>query len=511
MLRLTQLFEARLQEEQSGLHWVADGSFRSYASLLREAQKQGQTLLEMGLAGKPVLLVGDNSPELVLAFLACWWAGGIPAAIAPPARLQAGEGYTQLLRGAAEASQAQSGFCDPKILQRCAEAPLASGWHPLPIPEPRGEVTPGQHTYEELAYLQFSSGTTLEPKATRLSHQNILSNLEAIASQHPGGRQGHSCVSWLPLYHDMGLIGGLLSALYCPGSLSLMTPTAFALNPGRWLDQIASTRATFSVAPNFAMEQLLQRDKSSPDRDLSCLQRLLLGSETIIPNTLQAFYERYRSQGLKWEALTPVYGLAEATLGVTFSQGPRFGQFQLPTKLGQAVRQGEGRTLLSLGQPLPGVELQILDEQGCVLPHRHLGRICIGGPGLAMGLKAPYFTGDLGFLWEDELYFVTRHKDILIYHGRNHDPEVAEQLLHPLSAAAVCADNEEILCLVEVPRKSSEDADSLQVRLSVELSKAPFPARPVLVQHGWLPRTSSGKISRYRARLKYHEEFQSGL
>lgn len=511
MLRLTQLFEARLQEEQSGLHWVADGSFFSYSSLLHKARRQAQTLTQMGLTGKRILLVGDNSPQLVLAFLACWWAGAVPAAVAPPARLQAEGGYAWLLQGAAETSEASCGFCDPKILNRCSEASLASGWHPLPIPESTGDTTLCQHSDNELAYLQFSSGTTLTPKATPLSHRNILSNLEAIASQHPGGRQGHSCVSWLPLYHDMGLIGGLLSSIYCPGSLSLMTPTAFALNPGRWLDQIAYSRATFSVAPNFALEQLLQRDKCDTDRDLSCLQRLLLGAETIYPNTLEAFYERYRPQGLKWEALTPVYGLAEATLGVTFSQGPHFGHFSLPTELGKAVERGEGRTLLSLGHPLPGVELSIRDEQGCPLPQGHFGRICIAGPGLAMGLEPPYFTGDLGFLWDDELYFVTRQKDILIYHGRNHDPEVAEQLLQPLCSAAVSTENEEILCLVELPRKSNEDPESLKARLSLHLSKAPFPTRPVLVQHGWLPRTSSGKISRYRARLKYHEELQRGL
>jgi len=230
---------------------------------------------------------------------------------------------------------------------------------------------------------------------------------------------------------------------------------------------------------------------------LSCLQKLLLGSETIRPATLRAFHAKYQDRGLAWEALTPVYGLAEATLAVTFSQGPRLERFSIPPQIGERVEPGE-RELVSLGRPVHGVEISILDGQGQRLPAGHFGHIHIAGANLALGLSSPYNTGDLGFLWEDELYFVTRHKDVLVHHGRKHDPEVVEQLLHPLESAAV--QTEEVVCLIERPRRGPQpDPAEIQQRLS----QAPLPVRGQLVESGWLPRTSSGKISRFRARQKY--------
>jgi len=492
---LSQLLQERQRETTRGLYF--GNQFTSYAELLDRASHQASALLERQV--EAVVLVADNSPELVMGLLAAWWAGCVPVCLPPPARLQNRLTYQSLLQACLDRVPAGRMLVCGARAQR--HLPEPQNWTPLPLPE-KSQPAPLQPA-RDLAYLQFSSGTTRHPRATALSHANICHNLEAMATKWPGDRRRHSCVSWLPLYHDMGLIGCLLGALYAPGNLSLMTPTQFALHPGEWLNLVSQRQATISAAPNFALEFLLQRDTES--RDLSKLEMLLLGGETIRAQSLRRFFERYRDQGLKWESLIPVYGLAEATLGVTFSQGPELRDFELPPEIGMPVRPGS-RSLVSLGRPLPGVEVSLRDQQGQPLPEGHLGQIHVAGPGLAQALASPYPSGDLGFVWQQNLYFVGRLKDVLIYHGRNHDPEVVEELLHPLACAAVALEepSQTFVCLVECP--SRELPQTLEQEVNQKLALAPLPVRGVVKATGWLPRTSSGKISRYQARQKFAQE-----
>ena len=487
MQNLSQLLQARRQERSCGLYF--NDEYCSYADLIEEAAHQAAALS----AGTTVVLVSDNSLQLVQALLACWWAGCTPVCLPPPARMQQLGPYSHFLEKAMSDCQVQAGWCDGKLLDR-----FPPGWQSLPLPRAHQPAPPQPPAPR--AYLQFSSGTTLDPKPIPLSHANLMHNLEAIVSQLPGSRAQHSCVSWLPLYHDMGLVGCLLSALYAPGSLTLMTPTQFALRPGSWLDTISRRRATISALPNFGLEQLLLRDTGR--RDLSSLQWLLLGAETVKADTLQRFFQRYADQGLSWQALRPVYGLAEATLAVTFSDQPTLGLFQIPSQMGEAVTVGS-RPLVAVGRALPGVEVSLRDLDGQPLDTGHLGLIHVAGPSLAGHLPSPYNTGDIGFVWEDQLYFVSRYKDVLVYHARKHDPEVVEALVLPLESAAVAASEELAVCLVERPRRQADlDTDLLQ-QLEQQVSQAPLPVRVVIVDTGWLPRTSSGKISRFRARQKY--------
>ncbi|MBX3165837.1 MAG: AMP-binding protein [Candidatus Eremiobacteraeota bacterium] len=481
---MLELLRARRQPSPCGLY--CEQAFHPYEEILATAARQAAALTP----GTVVVLVGENSLELVQALLAAWWAGCTPVCLPPPARLQQAGPYQDFLRSCLEHVGATGGWCDARLEKR-----LPGQWRSLPLPTAETETGPGPEA--ACAYIQFSSGTTLEPRATRLSHANLAHNLEAIARQLPGDRTRHSCVSWLPLYHDMGLVGCLLSALYAPGSLSLLTPLQFALRPDSWLQTLSQRRASISVAPNFALEQLLQRG-TTQHLDLSCLQMLLLGSETIRPETLREFHAKYAGCGLAWEALRPVYGLAENTLAVTFSAGPRLLGFCLPGEIGGQVTTGT-RQLVSLGQPVEGVQVSIGDEQGQPLPAGSLGSIQVAGPSLAADLNSPYDTGDLGFFWEEELYFVTRRKDVLVHHARKHDPEVVEQLVLPFESAAVQQEHGAV-CLIERPRRGPvPKLDELQRRLST----APLPVRAELVDSGWLPRTSSGKISRFRARKKW--------
>lgn len=481
---MLELLQARRGVTQCGLYF--EQVFHPYAELLEVAAQQAGALTP----GTVVVLVGENSLELVQALLAAWWAGCTPVCLPPPARMQQAGPYEDFLGSCLDHVGATGGWCDARLQKR-----LPGAWRSLPLPVSETENAPAAEA--ACAYIQFSSGTTWEPRATRLSHANLMHNLEAIAGQLPGERTQHSCVSWLPLYHDMGLVGCLLSALYAPGSLSLLTPLQFALRPDNWLQTISQRRASISVAPNFALEQLLQRG-TAQDLDLSCLQMLLLGSETIRPETLLAFHAKYAPCGLNWDALRPVYGLAENTLAVTFSSGARLHGFVLPGEIGGRVTPGS-RQLVSLGRPVAGVEVSICDEEGLALPPGSLGCIRVAGPSLASELTPPYDTGDLGFLWEEELYFVTRRKDVLVHHARKHDPEIVEQLVLPFESAAVQQDHGAV-CLIERPRRGpAPELEELQQRLR----SAPLPVRAEVVDSGWLPRTSSGKISRYRAKQKY--------
>jgi acyl-CoA synthetase (AMP-forming)/AMP-acid ligase II len=488
---LSEVLQARLQERSCGLSW--QDQYFPYAELIEEARHQAASFPE---PGHTVVLISDNSLHLVQALLAAWWAGCTPVCLPPPARMVQMGPYSDFLQNALSQVNAGPGWCDPKLLSR-----LPPGWRGLPLE--RGPQPIPQRPPAPLAYLQFSSGTTLTPTATRLSHANLIHNLEAIVSQLPGSRTRHSCVSWLPLYHDMGLVGCLLSALYAPGSLHLMTPTQFALRPGSWLDAIGQHRASISAAPNFALEQLLLRDTGT--RDLSSLEWLLLGAETVKDDTLRRFYQKYADQGLRWQALRPVYGLAEATLAVTFSDRPRLESFQIPTEIGERVTRGS-RPLVSVGRALPGVQLSVRDQVGQPLPEGCMGLIHVAGPSLACHLPAPYNTGDIGFLWENQLYFVSRYKDVIVYQGRKHDPEVVEALVAPLESAAINSAEEQVVCVVERPRRQADQDPSLMLELAQFLSQAPMPVRPMVVDTGWLPRTSSGKVSRFRARQKLDRE-----
>ncbi len=486
MHSLTELLLSRAGEEQLSIRLVTNPPVcLSFAGWLERAAQMADWLQARSEVGEVVFLIGDTPADLLVALLGCWWSGCVPCCWPPPARLLQGDRYADALQRAVTAVKPRLGLADPRILSRLEAVPLDGGWWPLEV---TGQRPAAARSGAEIGLLQFSSGTTFEPKPIWLSQANLLAQLEAIARLLPGGRQGHSCCSWLPLHHDMGLVGCLLSALYAPGDLTLLTPMQFALRPGMWLDWVERSRSTITVGPNFALEQLLQRDPGG-ERQLHHVQRFLVGSEWVRPSTLRRFHEVYAHQGLAWEALTPVYGLAENTLAVTFSQGPKISSFDLP----------EGRReIVSLGRPVAGVELRVLDEHGLDVAEGQVGRLHVAGPCLAAHLPSPYDTGDLGLLWQGELYYTGRSKDILVHQGVKYSPEVLESLLLGHECAAVMSPEEVPTLVVEQPRRGELSLEELRTRLA----GAPFSPELQVVAAGWLPRTSSGKLSRIQARRK---------
>ncbi len=484
--------------------------------------------------GDRVALVLPTCPEFVECFFGALCAGAIPVPLYPPVRLGRLDEYHRKTAAMLQAVDAVVVVTDERIRRFLGVA--------VDISAPRlGTVTAsslgGTNSIEvvvaadDVALIQFSSGTTHDPKPVALTHANLLSNLAAIeATLIAAGAPNQVGVTWLPLYHDMGLIGNLLSAFYVQGALVLLPPELFVAVPGAWLRAISRHRGTVSAAPNFAFSLCLNRirDEELEGIDLSSWRVSLNGAEAVSAEVQRRFNERFARWGLRPSALTPCYGMAEASLGVTFKPaGTAFRTLGVDAdKLAlEGVVAPGSKELVSVGRPLAGVELSIRDAGGASLPPGRVGHIFVRGPSVMVG----YFgrtdltdqalhdgwldSGDLGFTHDGELYLCGRHKDIVVVRGANHAPEDFESALDGLPGVrAGCAvavgfvpvgeDDEALAMLVETTMDASstladEVASRVQERTQIR------PAHVEVLAPGTLPRTSSGKLRRRRARTEW--------
>jgi acyl-CoA synthetase (AMP-forming)/AMP-acid ligase II len=396
---------------------------------------------------------------------------------------------------------------------------------------------PSEVDADGLALVQFSSGSTVEPKPVALTHRQILANVDAVQQallaahpEHDGLR--HRCVSWLPLYHDMGLIGCLLASVAHGAELVLLPPELFVARPGAWLRAISAHRGTVTAAPNFAYALCVERvtDAELEALDLSSLRVALCGAEPVVPEVLERFADRFARCGLRPEALTPVYGLSEAALAVTFSQvstpvdAPSFDAEALAER-GRAIERPGGRRVVSLGRPLPGYRVRVVDERGRDCPDRVVGRVLAAGPSLMQGylgdaqattraLAGGWLdTGDTGFLRGGELFLYGRAKDLLVLRGRKYAPQLVEEAAQEVAGVrkgcVVAAttllpgrdQGESLVVLVERTRDGRQRASelALAVRRHVLQQTGLAPQRVEVLAPGCLPRTSSGKLRRHEA------------
>ncbi|MET8996394.1 amino acid adenylation domain-containing protein [Amycolatopsis sp. NPDC004169] len=508
-----------------------------YRDLDRRARFVAAALRERGLAGERVVLLFPPGIDYVAGFFGCLYAG----VVAVPVYLPTGvRGTARMLDVAANAG---ARALLSTTATRDALAPSMStmeGPEWLPVDD-TGEDTafdgpgPGQ---DDLAFLQYTSGSTGTPKGVRVRHANLMANLAEIGRLLGAGADGRA-VSWLPPYHDMGLIGGILQPVHGGFPCSLLSPAAFLRAPVRWLAEISRSRATFTAAPDFGYRECVRRipEAERADLDLSSLRHALVGAEPVRRATLDEFTRAFAGAGFRRTAFHPCYGLAEATLLVTGGLRPAG---PAVAEVGRA-ELAEGRVRLDppAGHPsvaltgcgaATGDDVVVVDaEAGAV------GEICVSGPSVTDGYHgrpAPRFgaelpghpgrrflrTGDLGFTLDGQLYVTGRLTDLMVLRGRNHHPEDVEQTaeaahpaLRPGRSAAFSVDDgdDEYLVLVhEVPAgTSAETAEAVRsaVRAAIATEHGVTPREVVLVRQGAIARTTSGKVRRAETRGKWLE------
>ena len=501
-----------------------------WAAVAERAARAATALREAGV--QPHERVAIVIPTDILffdAFFGVLAAGAVPVPLYPPVRLGRLDEYFDRTAAMLRAAGCVALVADARVRRVIGRvlplAPLRLG---VLAAERLRAAAPGPFAApdaEDIALVQFSSGTTVAPKAVALSHRAVLHNAAAILSFLPeGGPVRQVGVSWLPLYHDMGLIGCVFVALVRAGPLWLLPPERFLARPALWLRALSRHRGTVSPAPDFAYALCVERitDAELDGVDLGAWALALDGAEPISADTLRRFTARFAAWGLSPAAPTPVYGLSEASLAVTFSTVER--PFRAVRWERAALSAGHARPadrdapaveLVSNGRPIPGMAVEVRGPTGQALPAGAVGRVWVSGPSLLtryLGADThPVVdgwldTGDVGFLDGGELFLCGRARDLIVLRGRNHAPqdlERAADAVPGVRTGCVIAvghpteDGERVCVFAEAREPRPTLAD--EIEQAVRAATGVDPHVVLVLEPGTLPRTSSGKLRRGEA------------
>lgn len=486
----------------------------SYRDLIGRARATGASYLESGLEpGDHVFLQLPNSLELVEGFLGALLVGIVPCCLAPPRALGGIETFKERIRVLLEQFPGGRLVAQPDVGE-AAGVPfllpeLASGARPAKV-----DVVP-----DSLAFIQLTSGSTKRPKAVRVSHRALVANIQGTCASGQTNRSD-SVVSWLPLYHDMGLVGSLFCTFWMGADLYLLQPETFVARPRIWLQTISDVPGpTISIAPTFAYQTCVERipEDSLQGLDLSRWRLAGCGAEKVRAGTLDAFAGRFASVGFRKESFVPCYGLAEATLAVTFGAG------------GSVPSVDDGN--VSCGRPIPRTEVVIRDVQGNPLPEGEQGEITVKSESLCSGYAGSdedpiregwLHTGDRGYLREGELYITGRYRDLIIVDGVNIDPDeievVADQTVEGIGgrsgAFSIEVDGRERVVLVSETTPQPQDVLEAWNRQIGDRVARLFGFKlhdMVFVKRGGLSKTSSGKVQRSRVKHLYEGQMLESL
>jgi acyl-CoA synthetase (AMP-forming)/AMP-acid ligase II len=507
----------------------------TYAELLEQAGRIAAGLLQrLGDAREQrVALVFPNSGEPLQAFFGTLAAGAVPVPLPPPLRFSSRERYGERIRWALLRSRVGGLLTTGKLLPmlQALVASLGLRTRVLALADlSEGRASWAPAAADATALVQYTSGSTASPRGAVLTHRQVVANLRAI---HRGlsMREEDVSASWLPLFHDMGLIGCFLGALYGAADQLLAPPEDFVREPLTWLRVMSRYGATLATAPNWGYSHCAQRVNPEEARtlDLTRLRLALNGAEMVDVGTARAFAERFAAAGFRAEAMLPVYGLAEASLAVAFSRcgvGVRSVRVRRRALGEGAVEMAEpdeadAREVVSVGRPVEGLEIALLGADGEPLSEGGVGEILVRGASVMAGYdQAPTATraafhdgwlrtGDLGFRLGGELYVTGRRKDVIIVRGENlyaHDVEALAAAVPGVWARQVMAiglpgdGTEELVVFAETrlrdPNWLGRVARSISEAVAGTLGIPPVDV--VLLGPGKLPRTTSGKLERYK-------------
>jgi fatty-acyl-CoA synthase len=535
--------------EARGLRFVtAHGAqhYYAYEALEREARRRAAKLAALGLnKGDRVALIIAEPEEFILSFLGGAVAGLVSVPIYPwvsfnfKIKKRYGETVSHIVRSAGarmvltfasnrstieDALAANAGVERIVVVEEFLEGEPP----PLAFPDVKSQ---------DLCFLQFTSGSTSLPKGVMVTHGNLVANAQAFLG--PGGldlRRDDVGISWLPLHHDMGLIG-ILATLICDLPTVLFATEAFVRRPGIWMEAISKYGGTITFAPNFAYALAARRtrDQDLTGLDLSRLRVAGCGAEPINADVMRQFCTRFAPIGFRAEALLPCYGMAEATLAITFHDRDKpivtDVVYASTLSVGKAIpakRHGKLRTveLVGCGRPFPGHEMRVVDECGRPVPERCVGEIITRGPSVTMGYFGQpeatatsyrngwLYTGDLGYIADGQLYICGRSKDLIIIYGSNYYPQDIEWAVAEVPgvqrgavvAFSTMRNGEETLIVCA----EGKAPDAIELKRAIAKKVAESAGLKVghvaIVQIGSLPKTSSGKAQRRKTKAQFEAE-----
>jgi fatty-acyl-CoA synthase len=526
----------------------------TFAELRTRALEVAKKITGFGLAaGERMALIADTSPDFMAVFFGCQYASVLPVPLPLPTSFGQREGYvaqlTQQMKNCGAAILIYPALMHEFAEQAAAEVP-GIGFHGTMsqlFGAARKDGAPRLPKPDDLAYLQYSSGSTRFPHGIEVPHKMLMANCHGIGAHGVQVRDDDRCISWLPFYHDMGLVGTLLASLSCQVSTDFLATEDFARRPLTWLHLMSRNKGTITYSPTFGYDICTRRvnEEALANLDLSAWRIAGIGADMIRPDVMAAFAERFRGAGYRSTTFVPSYGLAECTLAVSFMpletgiQTDPVDERILSGELtiedlesgalnGRAVAGSlTYREVVNCGKPLPQFQVEIRNQQGKILPDKGIGRVFVKGEAVMRGyfndaeatravLTADGWldTGDMGYMKDGCIYIVGRVKDMIIINGKNHWPQDIEWAVEQIpgvrsgDSAALSVPGkggeEAPLVLVQCRFSDFEDRRKLaeQVKHIVQ-NIAGVGCHVALVPPRSLPHTSSGKLSRAKARAQY--------
>ena len=513
----------------------------SYAELRADALAAAYRFIAAGVApGDRIALIAETSPDFAALFFGAVYAGAWPVPLPLPTSFGGRDSYVNQIGVQLESWDPMLLLYPPEIAGMAGDAAAAKGvagidWASFSARAAPVADLPPQDS-DTVSYLQYSSGSTRFPHGVAVTHAALLNNLAAHAhGMEVGGTD--RCVSWLPWYHDMGLVGCLLSPVANQVSVDYLKTEDFARRPLAWLDLITrNPGTTLSYSPTFGYDICARRVSSQTHVagrfDLSRWRVAGNGADMIRPDVMQAFVDAFADAGFKASAFLPSYGLAEATLAVSIMP-PGEGivvelveETDLSGAAGDMARPTRYRAIVNCGRAARDMTIAVRDEAGNALPDQTVGKVWCTGPSLMTGyyrdpeataaclIDGWLDTGDMGYLSSGYIYIVGRAKDMIIINGKNHWPQDIEWAVEQLpgfksgdiAAFAITAPGGEETPAVLVQCRTSDDAERLALRETIRDRVRAITGMNCLIElvpPRTLPRTSSGKLSRSKARAQY--------
>ena len=519
----------------------------TWADLLRQAKALAHALTERGMKkGDHIALILPEAGEFIPAFLGVIQGGGVPVPLYPPMGVGQLGGYLDHCKHIVGASRAKLLITNRQIKavigQVHESAPDLTAL--LTMADLEGDASlfrdPGL-TLDDTCFIQFTSGSTSKPKGVVVTHGNLAHNAWSVMRDGLDSNDDDRGVSWLPLFHDMGLIGFVIAPIHHRVPVSFMSPLTFLKRPATWLEILSKHRGTITYGPNFsyAITAKRVRERDLAGLDLSCVRVAGCGAEPIQAQTLRAFSDRFGSVGFKRSAFVPSYGMAEHTLAIAFSTG-------VPTDRVVAERlwaDGEAEVapadaseddvveIVHCGPAFPEHEVRIVDvESRAVLSERTVGEIEVKGPSVMVGyFEQPEVTaktigddgfmrtGDLGYLADGNVYICGREKDVLIVNGKNYYPqdlEWAGSEVEGVRAGNVIAfpshkaglPREAVVVVAETKEAEGREDMAKRVKAAIATATGLTVDEVVIVDAGTIPKTSSGKLQRRKARELFEQD-----